>query len=90
LAALEAMACGVPVVGSRIGGLPEVIIHEETGYLCEPSDVPCMTAIVLGLLKNEELRRSIGRAGRARAEREFNRDKVVARYVDAYRRLVES
>jgi N-acetyl-alpha-D-glucosaminyl L-malate synthase BshA len=90
LAALEAMACGVPVVGSRIGGLPEVIVHEKTGYLCEPSDVPCMTAIVLGLLRNEELRRSIGRAARARAESEFNRDKVVARYVDAYRRLVES
>lgn len=90
LAALEAMACGVPVVGSRIGGLPEVIIHEETGYLCDPSDVPCMTAIVMGLLRNEELRRSIGRAARARAEREFNRDKIVARYVDAYRKLVGS
>jgi N-acetyl-alpha-D-glucosaminyl L-malate synthase BshA len=90
LAALEAMACGVPVVGSRIGGLPEVIIHEETGYLCDPNDVPCMSAIVLGLLRNEDLRLKIGRAARARAEQEFNRDKVVARYVDAYRRLVSS
>ena len=90
LAALEAMACGVPVVGSRIGGLPEVIVHEETGYLCDPTDVACMNAIVLGLLRDEDLRRAIGRAGRARAEREFNRDKIVARYVDAYRRLVGS
>jgi N-acetyl-alpha-D-glucosaminyl L-malate synthase BshA len=90
LAALEAMACGVPVVGSRIGGLPEVIVHEETGYLCDPTDVPCMTAIVMGLLRDEGLRKSIGRAARARAEREFNRDLIVGRYVDAYRRLVES
>lgn len=90
LAALEAMACGVPVVGSRIGGLPEVIIHEETGYLCDPNDVPCMSAIVLGLLRNEDLRLKIGRAARARAEQEFKRDKVVARYVDAYQRLVSA
>jgi L-malate glycosyltransferase len=90
LAALEAMSCGVPVVGSRIGGLPEVIIHEETGYLCDPNDVPCMSAIVLGLLRNEDLRLKIGRAARERAEQEFNRDKVVARYVDAYQRLVSA
>ncbi len=90
LAALEAMACGVPVVGSRIGGLPEVIIHEETGYLCDPNDVACMSAIVLGLLRDEGLRLKIGRAARARAEQEFNRDKVVARYVDAYQRLVSA
>ena len=85
-----AASCGVPVVGSRIGGLPEVIIHEETGYLCDPNDVACMSAIVLGLLRDEDLRLKIGRAARARAEQEFNRDKVVARYVDAYQRLVSA
>jgi len=90
LSALEAMSCGVPVVGSRIGGLPEVIAHEETGYLCDPNDVPCMVAIVLGLLKNEELRRGIGRAARERAVREFNRDLIVARYLAAYERLLAS
>jgi N-acetyl-alpha-D-glucosaminyl L-malate synthase BshA len=88
LAALEAMSCGVPVVGSRIGGLPEVIVHEETGFLCDPSDVACMTAIVLGLFRNEELRRAIGRAGRERAVAQFNREKIVARYVQSYERLV--
>ncbi|HEU4365251.1 MAG TPA: N-acetyl-alpha-D-glucosaminyl L-malate synthase BshA, partial [Candidatus Krumholzibacteria bacterium] len=88
LSALEAMSCGVPVVGSRIGGLPEVIVHEETGFLCEPTDVACMTAIVLGLFKNEELRRTIGRAARERAVAQFNRGKIVARYVESYQRLV--
>jgi N-acetyl-alpha-D-glucosaminyl L-malate synthase BshA len=88
LAALEAMSCGVPVVGSRIGGLPEVIVHEETGFLCDPNDVDCMKAIVLGLLQDDALRRRIGEKARERAERLFNRDRVVDQYVDVYRRLV--
>jgi N-acetyl-alpha-D-glucosaminyl L-malate synthase BshA len=88
LSALEAMSCGVPVVGSLIGGLPEVIAHEETGFLCEPTDVACMTAIVLGLFKNEELRRTVGRAARARAVEHFSREKLVAKYVASYERLV--
>jgi N-acetyl-alpha-D-glucosaminyl L-malate synthase BshA len=88
LAALEAMSCGVPVVGSRIGGLPEVIEHEKTGFLCDPNDVDCMKAIVLGLLKNEPLRKQIGAAARERAERLFNRDRIVAQYVDAYERVL--
>ena len=88
LAALEAMSCGVPVVGSRIGGLPEVIEHEKTGFLCDPNDVECMKAIVMGLFKDETLRRQIGQASRERAERLFNRDRIVAQYVDVYRRLL--
>jgi N-acetyl-alpha-D-glucosaminyl L-malate synthase BshA len=88
LAALEAMSCGVPVVGSRIGGLPEVIEHEKTGFLCDPNDVDCMKAIVLGLLKNEPLRQQIGQAARERAQRLFNRDRIVAQYVDAYERVL--
>jgi N-acetyl-alpha-D-glucosaminyl L-malate synthase BshA len=88
LAALEAMSCAVPVVGSRIGGLPEVIQHEETGFLCDPNDVDCMKAIVLGLLKDEPLRRQIGKAARERVERLFNRDRIVAQYVDAYERVL--
>jgi L-malate glycosyltransferase len=88
LAALEAMSCGVPVVGSCIGGLPEVIENEKTGFLCDPNDVDCMKAIVLGLFKDEATRRQIGAASRERAERLFNRDRIVAQYVDVYRRLM--
>jgi len=88
LSALEAMSCGVPVVGSRIGGLPEVIVHEETGFLCDPNDVSCMTAIILGLFRDEALRQRIGRAGRERAVTHFNRDRIVAHYVACYEKLV--
>ncbi len=89
LAALEAMACGVPVVGSRIGGLPEVIVDGETGHLCDPDDVACMQELVRNLLTDEIRRREMGRRARERAEACFARDPVVDRYVDAYRRLME-
>jgi N-acetyl-alpha-D-glucosaminyl L-malate synthase BshA len=88
LAALEAMACAVPVVGSRIGGLPEVIADGETGFVCDPHDVSCMRAIVLGLLRDEDRRRAVGAAARKRALERFSRDDIVNRYEDAYHRLV--
>lgn len=89
LAALEAMACGVPVVGSRIGGLPEVIVDGETGFLCSPHDVGCMRELVLGMLRDEERRRAVGAAARKRAVDRFARDRIVDEYVGAYQRLLE-
>jgi len=89
LAALEAMACGVPVVGSRIGGLPEVIVDGETGFLCSPHDVGCMRELVLGLFRDEERRLALGAAARARAVEKFDRDRIVDQYLAAYQRLLE-
>lgn len=89
LAALEAQACGVPVVGSNAGGLPEVIINGETGYLCDPHDVECMSALVLTLLRNEEQRREMGAKARASAIERFDRTRIVDQYVAAYRRLIK-
>lgn len=88
LAALEAMSCGVPVVGSRVGGLHEVIVDQETGYLCDPQDVSCMARLVVSLLANEPFRRSMGQKARERAVREFNRERVVGEYLKAYHRLL--
>jgi N-acetyl-alpha-D-glucosaminyl L-malate synthase BshA len=89
LAALEAMACGVPVVGSRIGGLPEVIVDGETGFLCSPHDVGCMRELVLALLNDENRRRDVGAAARKRAVEKFSRERVVDEYIAAYQRLLE-
>ena len=54
------MSCEMPVVGSRVGGLHEVIVDGETGFLCDPHDVECMTRLVLALLTNEQYRRKTG------------------------------
>jgi N-acetyl-alpha-D-glucosaminyl L-malate synthase BshA len=90
LAALEAMSCGVPVVGSRVGGLHEVIIEGETGFLCDPHDVRCMTRLVLSLFGNEEFRRKMGDQARKRAIDNFGREKIVGQYLDVYREILEN
>jgi N-acetyl-alpha-D-glucosaminyl L-malate synthase BshA len=90
LAALEAMSCEVPVVGSRVGGLHEVVVEGKTGFLCDPHDVGCMTRLVLSLLTNEPYRREMGARARERAVTEFGRGRIVDRYLDVYQRLISA
>jgi N-acetyl-alpha-D-glucosaminyl L-malate synthase BshA len=88
LAALEAMACEVPVVASRAGGLPEVVVEGETGYLRPVGDVAGMAAAALGLLEDDELRRRMAAAGRRRAVTVFSQDEIVGRYRAIYERVL--
>ena len=88
LSALEAMAAGVPVVGSDAGGLPEVVKHTETGFLLPVGDVEGMSARTLEILKDEERRREMGRAGRRRAESLFAADRVVSQYEQVYEKVL--
>ncbi len=88
LSALEAMACAVPVVGSDAGGLPEVVKHTESGFLLPVGDVEGMAARTLEILKDDERRREMGKAGRHRAESLFSADRVVTRYEAMYERVL--
>lgn len=83
LAALEAMSCGVPVISSNIGGLPEVNIHGETGYLCELGDVEAMGQYSLKILKDEKLHKKMSQNARKRAEI-FELSRVVGVYEKYY------
>jgi glycosyltransferase involved in cell wall biosynthesis len=71
LVAVEAMAAGRPVVAARIGGLPEVVVDGETGYLHPPGDARALAARLEDLLTDPQRRSEFGRAGRARFQREF-------------------
>ena len=88
LSALEAQACGVPVVGSDAGGLPEVVKHTETGFLLPVGDVEGMAARTLEILKDDERRREMGQAGRRRAESLFGADRVVTQYERFYEKVL--
>ncbi len=88
LAALEAMSCSVPVISSNIGGLPEVNIQGETGYLCDLDDIDCMAENAVEVLTNEELHTRMSINARKQAER-FNQDIVVGQYEDFYREVSE-
>jgi L-malate glycosyltransferase len=83
LAALEAMACGVPVVASAAGGIPEVVIDGETGFLAPPGDVERMTERALAVLTNSGERERLKRNAAARAL-EFAAERVVPRYERLY------
>ncbi len=89
LVALEAMAAGVPVIGADTGGLREVVLAGETGYLAPVGDVAAMADHAIGLLQDPERRRRMGDAARRRAFEEFSVDKIVPQYEAVYQRVLE-
>jgi N-acetyl-alpha-D-glucosaminyl L-malate synthase BshA len=88
LVALEAMSAGVPVVASRVGGLPELVESGVTGFLAPLDDLDAHVAAVLSLLTDETRRRRFGRAGRKVAIDRFHVDRIVDRYRKVYESLL--
>ena len=84
LAALEAMSCEVPVVASRVGGLPEVIRHGIDGYLVEVGDLEEMANCSQQILRNEALRRRLGCEARRRVLGKFTPQRIVPQYESLY------
>ncbi len=87
LAALEAMSCGVPVVSSDIGGLPELVVDGEVGFLCPLGDIDMMTEKVRMLITDETLQARMAQAARARAVDEFSLDRIIPQYEAHYERV---
>src|SRR5262245_26073208 len=87
LAALEAMACETPVIATRMGGLPEVVLDGVTGYLVEVGDTRAMADRAVEILTGENERR-MGARGRAWAVERFNTETVILQYEKLYERVI--
>jgi L-malate glycosyltransferase len=88
LAALEAMACEVPVIASRVGGIPEVIDDGDTGFLSEVGDVEKMAGDAARLLADHELRKAMGRRARASAVARYDTNRIIPQYIEFYEKTL--
>lgn len=89
LAALEALACEMPVIATRIGGIPEVVTDNETGYLSDIGDINKMSADTLRLLNDDEMRRTFGERGRTLAVERYGTEKIIPQYIAFYDKILQ-
>src|SRR5438128_4294191 len=89
LAALEAMACEVIPIATRVGGIPEVIEHEKSGFLANVGDVEAMAGYATDILADESKLRKMARDCRAAAKARFCTSKIIPQYEDYYRLVLE-
>jgi N-acetyl-alpha-D-glucosaminyl L-malate synthase BshA len=89
LAALEAMACEVPVIATNTGGVPEVIEHGVDGYLVEPGDVKEAARYAIDLLSRADRGREMGKVARIDAKKKFCANDVIPAYERYYQRILE-
>jgi L-malate glycosyltransferase len=88
LAALEAMASEVVPIATRVGGVPEVIEHEKSGFLAEVGDVEAMAGYAVGILSDEQKLRKMGAQCRTAARARFCTSKIIPQYEEFYRRVL--
>jgi N-acetyl-alpha-D-glucosaminyl L-malate synthase BshA len=89
LTALEAMNCGVPVIATDIGGLPELVAHDETGYLFPIGETERMAEAAAALLRNHEQHERFGRKARDRAVQGFNANQIIPQYEAFYEEVLQ-
>jgi glycosyltransferase involved in cell wall biosynthesis len=85
---LEAMSVGLPVVATNVAGIPDIVIHGQTGFTAEPTDIQQLAHYLVVLARDFELRQQMGRAGFQRVLTEFNADLMVQRYAQLFEELV--
>jgi len=89
LALLEALACGLPVIATAVGGNPEVLRQGETGWLIPPGDGNALCEAILALLHNSKMRAELGANGRAHVVRNYSLATMAERLVELYRQIQE-
>jgi glycosyltransferase involved in cell wall biosynthesis len=85
---VEGMACARPVVATRVGGMPEIVVEGQTGLIAEPGDVLSLTGALATLIRSPDERRRLGVAGRHRVETLFTWDRIVDELIVHYAEIV--
>jgi L-malate glycosyltransferase len=88
LVALEAMACGVPCIGTNVGGMPEVIENGKTGYICELGDIDDISSKAIFLLSNQQIHRQFSENGVSVVTTKFRAQQIVGQYEQLYYKLL--
>ena len=89
LTVLEAMACGIPVVASKVGGIPEEVEQNKNGILVEPQNSEELTTALKKLLGNPSEGEEMGKRGREIAQRKFDIKEQAKHYLEWYKKLIE-
>jgi glycosyltransferase involved in cell wall biosynthesis len=84
---LEAMASGLPIVATRVGGVPEVVLDGETGFIVPPNDPEALAEKSAALIRDKKLREEMGRRGRRRVEELYSVERISRMVVDIYEEL---
>ena len=87
---LDAMACARPVIATRVGGIPEVVLDGETGLLVPPRDPQALAAAIVRLVKDRGLREKMGAAGLARVQSAFSAEQMVKNTLRVYQRVAQN
>ena len=88
LVTLEAMSHALPVVASRVGGIPDKVVEGETGFLVEPGNQRQLASRIISLARNPEKRVEMGRLGKERVAREFSWSRSMERLVEVFREVI--
>lgn len=84
---LEAMACGLPIVASKIGGVPDIVKDGENGLLVPPRDSEALADAIIYLLENEDVRRKMSKRGREMVKN-YSWDKIAEQYEEVYEEVL--
>ena len=86
---LEAMAAGIPIVASDLGGIPDIVKHGENGLLAKPCNVQSLADALTYLLKNEDIRKNFGNKGREMVDN-YSWDKIAKETEELYRSILQN
>ncbi len=85
---MQAMACGLPVISTPIGGIPEMVIHDQTGVLTPPRDIPALRQVINALLADPEKRQRLGKAALSHAQARCSQERMLDRMEQILRAVI--